>query len=111
MSQSEHSRQIAALNDAFRTSFNGGTLVLTAGIQALPEEVQVEILYKVRTFDEFTPDNDPHGEHDFGSLTIQGHRVFFKIDYYDLSMECHSEDAADSDVTQRVLTVMLAGEY
>lgn len=111
MPQSEHSHQIATLNDAFRTSFNGGVLVLTAGIQALPEEVQVEILYKVRTFNEFTPDNDPHGEHDFGSLTVQGHRVFFKIDYYDLSMEFHSENPADSSVTQRVLTVMLAREY
>lgn len=111
MPQSEHSRQIAALNDAFRTSFNGGILVLTTGIQALPEEVQVEILYKVRTFDEFTLDNDPHGEHDFGSLTVQGHRVFFKIDYYNLSMKFHSENAADSRVTSRVLTVMLAGEY
>jgi hypothetical protein len=111
MSQSEHSRQIAALNDAFRTSFNGGTLVLTAGIQALPEEVQVEILYKVRTFDGFTPDNDTHGEHDLGSLTVQGHRVFWKIDYYDLSMKFHSENAGDPSITQRVLTVMLAGEY
>lgn len=111
MPQSEPSRQIAALNDAFRTSFNGGILVLTAGIQVLPEEVQVEILYKVRTFNDFTSDNDPHGEHDFGSLTVRGHRVFWKIDYYDLSMEYHSEDAADSAVTQRVLTVMLAEEY
>lgn len=111
MPQSEHSQQVASLNDAFRTSFNGGILVLTAGIQALPEEVQVEILYKVRTFNEFTPNNDPHEEHDFGSLTVRGHRVFWKIDYYDLSMECHSEDAADPSVTQRVLTVMLAAEY
>lgn len=111
MSQSEHSRQIATLNDAFRTSFNGGILVLTAGIQTLPEEVQVEILYKVRMFDDFTSDNDPHGEHDFGSLTVRGHRVFWKIDYYNLSMEVHSENAADSRLTNRVLTVMLAGEY
>jgi hypothetical protein len=111
MPQSENNRQIATLNDAFRTSFNGGTLFMTAGIQALPEEVQVEILYKVRTFDEFTPDNDPHGEHDFGSLTVQGHRVFWKIDYYDLNIEYHSENAADSLLTNRVLTVMLAGEY
>jgi hypothetical protein len=111
MPQSEHSRQIAALNDAFRTSFNGGTMVFTAGIQALPEEVQVEILYKVRTFDEFTPDSDPYGEHDFGSLTVRGHRVFWKIDYYDLSMQYHSENAADPRLTNRVLSVMLAGEY
>ena len=111
MPQSEHHCQIATLNDVFRTSFNGGILLLTAGIQLLPEEVQVEILYKVRTFDDFTPDNDPHGEHDFGSLTVRGHRVFFKIDYYDLIMEYHSENVADPRLTNRVLTVMLAGEY
>ena len=111
MPQSEHSRQIATLNDAFRTTFNGGILVLTVGIQALPEEVQVEILYKVRTFDKFTPDNDPHGEHDCGSLMVQGHRVFWKIDYCDLNMEYHSENPADPGVTNRILTVMLSGEY
>lgn len=111
MPQSEHSRQIAALNDTFRTSFNGGILALTNGIQALPEEVQVEILYKVRTFDNFTPNNDPQREHDFGSLTLRGHRVFFKIDYYDLNMQYHSKNAADSRVTNRVLIVMLTGEY
>lgn len=111
MPQSENNRQIAALNDAFRTSFNGGILLMTSGIQALPEDVQVEILYKVRTFDDFTPDNDPHGEHDFGSLTVRGHQVFWKIDYYDLSMKFHSENATDPRLTNRVLTVMLAGEY
>lgn len=83
---SEHSRQIAALNDALRNSFNSGILVLIARIQALPEEVQVEILYKVRTFDDFTPGNDPPVERDFGSLTVRVHRVFLDLDYYDLSM-------------------------
>lgn len=111
MSQPEQSHQIATLNDALRTTFNGGLLVLTAGIQALPEEVQVGILYAVRTFNAFTPDNDPHGEHDFGSITVRGQRVFWKIDYYDLNMEFHSENPADPGITHRVLTVMLAEEY
>lgn len=111
MPQPEHSRQIAALNDAFRTSFNGGVLVLTAGIQSLPEEVQIEILYKVRTFNEFTPDNDPCWEHDFGSLTVQGYRAFWKIDYYDQGFIYRSENPTKPESTQRVLTVMLAREY
>lgn len=111
MSQSDKSRQIAALNDDFRMTFNGGTLILTSGIQGLPEEVQVGILYAVRKFDVFTPDNDPYGEHDFGSFTHQGKRVFWKIEYYDSSMTFHSENPTNSEVTQRVLTVMLAEEY
>ena len=111
MTDSNASKQIATLNDAFRTTFNGGTLVLTAGIQALPEETQVGILHAVRTFKTFTPDNDPHQEHDFGAVEYQGQRIFFKIDYYDLELNCHSENPADPNVTQRVLTVMLANEY
>lgn len=111
LSQPEQSCQIATLNDALRTNINGGKLVLTTGIQALPEEVLVGILHAVRTFNAFTPDNDPYGEHDFGALTVQGYRIIWKIDYYDLSMECHSADPADPQVTQRVLTIMLAEDY
>jgi hypothetical protein len=107
----DKSRRIAALNDALRSTYNSGTLVLTAGIQAHPEEVQVGILYAVRNFNAFTPDNDPHGEHDFGSLTHQGIHVFWKIDYYDQNMVFHSEDPADPASTQGVLTIMLATEY
>jgi len=111
MPESPHCSQIAALNDAFRTSFKGGLVVVTSGIQALPNEVQVEILLAVRAFNDFSPANDPYGEHDFGSLTVRGHRVFFKIDYYDLEMQFHSDNAADPRVTNRVLTVMLASEH
>ncbi len=28
--------------------------------------------------------SDPYGEHDFGAVQVQGHKVFFKIDSYDL---------------------------
>jgi hypothetical protein len=65
----------------------------------------------MRRFDAFTPDNDPHGEHDFGAFDEGGDRFFWKIDYYDKQMEFGSPDAADPDVTARVLTLMLAEEY
>ena len=37
----------------------------------------------VATFDASSGDNDPHGEHDFGSFDLAGHKFFFKLDYYD----------------------------
>jgi uncharacterized protein DUF3768 len=37
--------------------------------------------------------------------------IFFKIDYYDKPLAGHSPDPADSSVTERVITIMLAEEY
>ena len=47
----------------------------------------------------------------FGAFDLQGQRVLFKIDYYDMALECGSEDPADASITRRVLTVMLADDY
>jgi hypothetical protein len=102
---------IAALNDAFRKTFRGGKVLLTAGISALPPEEQEAVLTQVRTFADFTEENNPWGEHDFGSIRHNGLRIFWKIDYYDRSMEGGSPEPADPDKTTRVLTVMLAEEY
>ena len=64
---------------------------------------------EVRTFDAFTADNDPHGEHDFGSFEVDGRKIFWKLDYYDAAMRLGSEDPADPAKTTRVsLTIMLA---
>ena len=110
-------KQLASQNDAFRRGVLGdpnleGQRVHTRGIEALGLEAVLDIWRKVREFSEFTPDNDPHGEHDFGSIdhALAG-RVFWKIDYYDLDYAMGSEDPADPSKTRRVLTVMLAEEY
>jgi hypothetical protein len=103
--------RIRELNDVFRSTWLTGTVFLTSGIQSLADTVQSQIAEAVQSFDAFTPDNDPHGEHDFGAVTVNGHKVFWKIDYYDLAMEYGSDDPTDPAVTKRVLTVMLAAEY
>jgi hypothetical protein len=103
--------QVRTLNDAFRRTFVGGKVMMTAGISALPDAAQATVLDEVRAFDAFTADNDPHGEHDFVSFEIDGRKVFWKIDYYDAAMEFGSEDPADPLKTIRVLTIMLASEY
>jgi hypothetical protein len=102
---------IAALNDAFRRTMTGGRVMITQGVLALGPAAVAAISAQVRQFADFGPDNDPHGEHDFGSLEHDGTRLFWKIDYYDRSMTAGAEDPADPAATCRVLTVMLAAEY
>ena len=103
--------RIRALNDQLRTTGQGGDLVVTRGIAALGTETKAAIYAAVQTFDRFTTDNDPHGEHDFGLIEIAGERIMFKIDYYDSSMTYLSPDPSDPQVTRRVLTILLASEY
>jgi hypothetical protein len=102
---------IRVLNDLLRRTGVGGQTYVTRGIEALPAEVQVAILKRIASFDEFSEDNDPYGEHDFGTFEFDGHTVDWKIDYYDRQLQYHSPDAADPAVTRRVLTIMLAEEY
>ena len=103
--------RIQQLNDAFRTTFTGGQVMLSAGVNALHDEDKVAILVAVKTFDAFTTDNDPYGEHDFGIIRQGGLKVFWKIDCYDLNLRYGSEDPSDHAQTSRVLTIMLAEEY
>jgi hypothetical protein len=84
--------------------------MVTCGVADLPEMVKAT-LQLVASFDDFTEDNDPSGEHDFGSFEVAGEKFFWKIDYYDEVCEFGSEDPADPEKTTRVLTIMLAEEY
>lgn len=102
----ETSAKMAALNDEFRRSMQGCTV--TRGIVAMGAAVN-EVFVGVRDYTELTEDNDPYGEHDFGSLTVAGERIFWKIDYYDEDLKKWC-DPLDPDC-QRVLTIMLAEEY
>jgi len=102
----ERAAKIAALNDKCRST--GIQVVLTAGVNdALPD--LMGLMQAVRDFDRFTEDNDPYGEHDFGSLEWYGQKVFWKVDYYDQALK-YGEDPLSLDC-RRVLTVMLASEY
>jgi len=108
--------EIRRQNDAFRRadlvySDDVGRKFQTAGIGGLPSDVVADIWRQVVTFDVFTSDNDPHGEHDFGAFDYPGvGKIFWKIDYYDEGYEFAAENPASSSA-RRVLTVMLAEEY
>ena len=59
----------------------------------------------------FEDTDDPHGERDFGAFELGGARFFFKIDYFDSELLFGSEDPTNTELTQRVCTVMLASDY
>ena len=101
----ERASLIAAKNDSFRT---GGLMVMmTVGVRGMNDVAG--LLRAVREFSQFSEDNDPHKEHDFGQLTWEGQKVFWKIDYYDGSFERWCDPL--SSFCHRVMTVMLADEY
>ena len=78
--------RVRELNDRFRQTGTGGRVMVTRGVAAAGVTFISRALEAVRSFDAFTEDNDPHGEHG-------------------------SDDPADPEQTTRVLTIMLAEEY
>ena len=102
---------VAILNDRLRTTFLGGQVLLTEGIQALSEIDKRAVLQAVQAYNDFSEESDPYGEHDFGLLIVNNQRYMFKVDYYDLALEYRSEDPADPAKTKRVLTILRADEY
>lgn len=94
---------IALLNDVLRTTGQGGRIMITSGVQAA--------VTVMRTYTDFSPDNDPYGEHDCGFLEVRGEKLMFKVDYYDRSYRGGSEDPSNPLLTNRVLTMLLMEEY
>lgn len=113
---------IARLNDALRQNMAAPghhRVMMTPGVADLIGDTSLfrgfrrraELLRAIRDFDGFGRDADPYGECDFGSLPFEGATIFWKIDYYNLTLDGGAEDPANAQTTVRVLTIMLASEY
>ena len=107
----DKAERIAALNDRFRQTFWGGKVMMTRGVQELPDAMREKLFRAVSEFDDFTEDNDPHHEHDFGRIQLDEHTFFWKVDYFDHTLCFGAADPSDNHNTIRVLTIMLASEY
>lgn len=113
LSPEDRAAKIAALNDAMRANFTGSWL-MTVGVRELIGEDPLKrsaLMRAIHEFKDFEEGDDPYRERDFGALTFDGQRLFWKIDYYDKAREFGSPNPADSAVTHRVMTIMLASEY
>src|SRR3546814_7103003 len=100
---------------------------ITIGFQSLSDADRIGALSQIIAFANFTGENDPHGEQDFGAVyrLVSGewtqHRpqddkeisetVFWKIYYYDNSLEFDSEATGDDAQTTRVMTMMRSEEH
>ena len=107
MQDTKVSAKIAKLNDAARR--NVMSYMTTAGVISLEPSIVGDIYTAVYNYKNFNEDSDPYGEHEFGSFKIYGHKIFWKIDYYDQQLKYWC-DPLDLEC-RRVVTIMLAEEY
>ena len=75
--------RIRILNDTLRKTGEGGETYLTRGIAELEAPMRATVLDVVRTFDDWSDDNDPWQQHDCAMFEVDGMRIMFKIDYYE----------------------------
>ena len=100
MRSPEHLDAIRRLNDAARSQPGTASIAnVTLGFQSLPHADRFAALAAIVGFSQFTGDNDPYGEHDFGAIyrlatggwtqerpsddKAISETVFWKVDYYD----------------------------
>ena len=98
--------KIAAINDEFRQNLTG--CLMTKGVGRFAPFIG-EIFEVVRSYTDFNEDNDPFGEHDFGSFEKFATKFFWKIDYYDQNLKGWCDPL--SDQCRRQMTIMTAEEY
>lgn len=107
---------IAEQNDQFRSfPFSLGDLngkwVYTRGVAERGDEFIQKAVQAVEAFNVFTGENDPHGNREFGVFEVEGTKLFWKIDLYDVDYQGGSPDPTNKLVTRRVLTILLPSEY
>lgn len=112
----DKTKMIRDQNDRLRRGDTSipGQIIMTTGLQRLladNDKAPQELALIVAEYDDFTGDNDPHQEHDFGAFEFCGEKVFWKIDYYDEAILYGSNDPSNLAKTTRMLTLFLASEY
>ena len=103
--------QIAKLNDRLRITGKGGAIMITQNVQRVTGFDACVLAAALASYDAFDLDNDPHGERDFGDLSLWGYDLLWKVDYYNPDLKYGSNNPANPAVTSRVLTVMLASDW
>lgn len=90
----ERVAEIRRLNEAFRTTLRGARLFLRQASRSCQLD-EAAALQAVTEFKDFNEENDPHEERDYGSFDLSDREFWWKIDYYNPTMNGASQDPAD----------------
>lgn len=108
---SERTDRIRQLNDQFRKGRGAGRVHCMGDLALEDPDFQYRALEAVVSFNAFDQGDDPYGEHDFGAFDLDGKRLMFKIDYYNLGLDAGADDPADPKTCCRVMTIFYAHDY
>lgn len=116
--------RVTEQNDRFRRSIPSrppgaplpgglqGRVVFTRTVAARGMLFQLLALLEIAAVSVFEAEDDPDGRHDFGTVEVQGSRVWFKIDLFsDENMTRGSERPDDPAHTYRVMTVLFPSDW
>lgn len=116
----ERVRLIRETNDRLRkTGYDASKMmvILSGALSNDDPSYHAYVMEKVRSFDAFTEDNDPHGEHDFGTIKVEPFgdndeaTIMWQINYYDLALRYGSDEPWNEAKTRRTLTIFYAEDY
>jgi hypothetical protein len=110
--QNDAFRRLACLGIALEQPI-AGRMIVTRTLMAAGDGFVAEAVKATGEFDTFEPENDPEGWHDFGSVTIRGETVFWKIDLYEAGSDFRygADTPGNPATTMRVLTIMMAQDW
>jgi hypothetical protein len=66
------------------------------------------VIAKVKAFWSFAVERN---EHDYGAFAVENDTFCWIIRYYNRTLDGYSEDPTNTDITVRILTIMLSREY
>lgn len=123
---SDQTHHIRRLNDMARTQpeIVNTTWLMTIGVQKLLTDKEdgpaaitsvrgriTALRHAIATYSDWREENDPYGEHDFGTFEFLGERLFFRIDYFHPDHDTLAPVPGNIELCRRVLNIMLAEEY
>ena len=107
LEQDAKNAEIKRLNDRLRLKGRGGYSQMCDRMSDFSYERFAEVRKAIRAFDDFTPDNDPHGHHDYGVVEVHDQKYDWEIGYLGADGTGVSPDPSDTSVTTRVMWISM----
>jgi Protein of unknown function (DUF3768) len=105
------SEQIAHLNDKLRKHNQGGFWAASERVHELPKSLFNKILLRIKRQRSFKRAGKVSATRDYGSLSVEGHKLVWHIDYLAYGrLSLASPDPASEEATTRRLVIRFENE-